>query len=275
MLYLRDDFKEAWKDKDPFKLLETMDGEVYRQLEARRTFRFELNDEGFFAKVHGGVGWFEIVENLLHFRMPVLGARNEWEALNRLHELGINTMTPVGFGEKGRNPATQRSFLITEELTNMVTLEDFCADWKANPPAFRLRLALVNKLAEISQKLHDNGVNHRDYYLCHFMMPEDQKPDPDNLQFYLIDLHRAQLRTSTPERWRIKDISGLYFSSMDAGITRKDIFRFIKVYTGLPLREALKQYQSRWEAAEQKATKLYQRMVRKGIPTSATPPENG
>ena len=270
MLYLREDFKIAWKGKDPQTLLETMDGEVYRALEARRTFRFELNGEGFFAKVHGGVGWFEIFENLIRLRKPVLGARNEWEALNKLHELGIDTMTPVGFGECGYNPATQHSFLITEELTNMVTLEDFCANWKKKPPAFALRLALVKKLAEISRTIHDNGINHRDYYLCHFMMPNETSPNPAALKLYMIDLHRAQIRITTPTRWRIKDISGLYFSAMDAGVHRKDIFRFIQTYTGLPLREALKQYESEWEAIDEKALKLYQRMVRKGIPTGGS-----
>ena len=211
MLYLRDDLKRAWQGKDPHDLLETMDGEVYRALEARRTFRFVVNKKGFFAKVHGGVGWYEIIENLLRFRLPILGAKNEWVALNKLHELGVDTMTPVGFGQKGKNPASQRSFLITEELADMVTLEDFCADWKTNPPAFALRLAVVKKLAEVSRKIHDNGINHRDYYLCHFMMPNLAKPDPRQLKFYLIDLHRAQVRNNTPLRWRIKDISGFIF----------------------------------------------------------------
>ena len=267
MLYLREDFKKAWEGQNPQELLETMDGEVYRALEARRTFRFELNGSGFFAKVHGGVGWGEILENLIRFRKPVLGARNEWEALERLHSLHIDTMTPVAYGETGANPATRRSFLVTEELKDMITLEDFCKPWDKTPPPFRLKLAMLNKLAGISKTIHDNGLNHRDYYLCHFMMPDVPSPDPDNLTFYMIDLHRAQLRDVTPLRWRIKDISGLYYSAMDVGITRNDLFRFIKIYTGLPLREALTQHEPIWQAIDQKAQKLYQRMARKLQPS--------
>ena len=263
MLYLRDDFKQAWQGKDVQTLLETMDGEVFRELEARRTFRFELNGKGYFAKVHGGVGWLEIIENFLHIRMPVLGARQEWDALNKLHEIGIETMTPVGFGVSGKNPATQRSFLITEELEDMITLEDFCEQWKATPPSFKLKSSIIYKLASISRKLHDNGVNHRDYYLCHFMMPDIPQPDPDHLTFYMIDLHRAQVRKTTPERWRLKDLSGLHFSAMDYGITQRDIYRFIKMYSGLPLREALEKYADLWEAIDKKARKLYQRMEKK------------
>ncbi len=262
MLYLRDDFKEAWKGKDVQSYLETMDGEVFRELEARRTFRFEFNGKGYFSKVHMGVGWKEILENIFRFRRPVLGARDEWEALTKLKSIGIDTMTPVGFGENGFNPATQRSFLITEELEDMITLEDFCETWRDNPPSIPLKRAIVQKLAEISKLMHDNGVNHRDYYLCHFMML-DTKPDPDHLKLYMIDLHRAQIRPSLPDRWRLKDLSGLYFSAMDYGFTRNDVYRFLKLYSGVSLRETLDMYQPLLSKIEKKALKLYQRMERK------------
>ena len=269
MVHLRADFAAAWQDQDPQQLLENMEGETYRALEARRTFRFELNGKGFFAKVHGGVGWLEIIENLIRLRAPVLGARNEWEALKRLHDIGVATMTPVAFGESGWNPATRRSFLVTEELKDMVTLEDFCKTWRNNPPPFKLKRSMISKLAQISHHIHDSGINHRDYYLCHFMMDKLRIYDPENLKFYLIDLHRAQLRRVTPIRWIIKDLSGLYYSAMDVGITKRDLYRFIKVYTALPLRKALIQYDSIWSATAKKADKLYQRMARK-LETSST-----
>ena len=263
MLYLRDDFKEAWQGKDPFHHLINLDGEVFRELEARRTFRFELNGKGYFAKVHNGVGWPEIIENLLRLRKPVLGAKNEWVALNSLKSIGLNTMTAVAFGERGCNPAKQQSFLVTEELRDMHTLEDFCDTWEEHAPSFVLKEAIIRKLAVISRQLHDNGINHRDYYLCHFMLPKNEKPDPENLSFYLIDLHRAQVRKKIPERWRLKDISGLYYSAMNYKLTQRDIYRFITIYTGLPLREALNKYEWMWKKIEKKANKLHIRMKRK------------
>ena len=262
-LYLREDFKKAWKGKDPHALLDTMNGEVFRELEARRTFRFEQNGLGYFAKVHRGVGWKEILENLLRLRMPVLGARNEWQALQKLHELGIKTMTPVAYGERGRNPAKIHSFLVTEELRNMMTLEDLGEEWKEQPPDFRLKQLIIDKLARISRTLHDNGVNHRDYYLCHFMFERKQLQAPEGLNFYLIDLHRAQIRPQLPERWRLKDISGLYFSAMEYGLTQRDIFRFIKTYTNLPLKDALNKHDKLWQNIKSKAEKLQKRMERK------------
>ena len=275
-LFLRDDFKQAWQGQDPHQIVDKMEGEEFRNLEARRTYRFEFQGKGFFAKVHHGVGWKEIAENLIRFRAPVLGARNEWLALNKLHQLGIDTMTPVAFGEKGCNPAKQHSFLVTEELNHMSSLEDLCEQWKHRPPSFQLKKAIIEKLAEISRTLHANGINHRDYYFCHFLVPngsfehfsknfpgEKAAENTQDLRFYLIDLHRTQIRKELPDRWRLKDLSGLYFSSMDYGFSRNDIFRFIQRYTGLPLKEGLAQYQNMWKKIDRKAQKLYERMERK------------
>jgi heptose I phosphotransferase len=99
------------------------------------------------------------------------------------------------------------------------------------------------------------------------MMPASPSPDPDNLTFYLIDLHRAQIREKTPDRWRLKDLSGLYFSAMDCGLTQRDIFRFIKAYSNLPLRDALQKYHTLLSRIESKAVKLYKRMERKADST--------
>ncbi len=265
MLYLNEEFRQAWKQQDPFAVVETLQGEVYRQLEARKTLRFELNGKGFFVKIHRGVGWLEIVENLIRLRMPVLGAENEWQAIAHLEQQGIGTMHTVAYGKRGSNPAAQQSFIVTEELANMVSLEDFCMGWDKSPPAFSLKRALVHKLADISRRMHQSGMNHRDYYLCHFLLDLSKgEPSADNLDLYLIDLHRSQLRKSTPKRWVIKDLSGLYFSALDIGLSDRDLLRFVRIYTGLPLKQALKQFDWLWQPLMKKAAKLQARTERKG-----------
>ncbi len=262
MLFLREDFQKAWKDVDPFTKVEQLDGEVFRQLEARKTLRFDQGGQSFFVKIHRGVGWYEIIENLVRLRKPVLGAENEYLAIRKLESLGVETMTAVAYGTKGCNPATQHSFIVTEDLVNTISLEDFCRDWPQNPPAFRLKKNLIEKLADVSHRLHFNGVNHRDYYICHFLLNVADgvdNLDPDNFTVSLIDLHRSQIREKTPQRWVRKDISGLYFSAMDIGLTQRDLFRFIKVYTKLPLHKALKEFSWLWDGLKTKANKLYDR----------------
>ncbi|MDE1461936.1 lipopolysaccharide core heptose(I) kinase RfaP [Spartinivicinus poritis] len=262
-LNLREDFASWWQGKDPFAQVRQLQGEIFRELEARRTLRFEHNGKGFFAKLHFGVGWRDIVDNLIRFRWPVLGATNEWQAIKRLQQLGVKTMTPVAFGIKGCNPATQQSFIITEELHDMISLEDLSLNWQQSPPPLKLKRNLIAQVAKITRTIHENGLNHRDYYICHFLLspklPADLNPD-----LWLIDLHRAQVRNHTPHRWLNKDLAALYFSVMDIGLCRNDLFRFIKIYTGKPLKQALKEKASTWRMLAKKAEKLYARKQRKG-----------
>lgn len=275
-LYLSPVFQTLWKNKDPFYEVEQLQGEVFRELEARRTLRFYLSDSdnkksSYFAKIHRGVGWFEIIENLLRFRLPVLGARNEYDAIKRLEQLHIDTMTIAAFGEKGRNPAQQKSFIITEDLINTISLEDYCLPWKNQIPDFQLKQAMIKKLAQISHCMHANGINHRDYYICHFLLDiahGRENINAESLKVSLIDLHRAQLRSQTPLRWQVKDIASLYFSAMDIGLTQRDFFRFIKNYhddtATINLRDIFQQQSEFWQLVQKQADKLWRRKQRKG-----------
>ena len=260
-------FAQQWHNKDPFNEAEKLQGEVFRALEARKTLRFSLDNISYFIKIHRGVGWFEIIENLIRLRLPVLGAKNEYVAIRKLERLNIDTMHIVGYAVKGWNPAKQQSFIITEDLINTISLEDFCEPWLETPPSFKLKYALIEKLAYISSTLHNNGINHRDFYICHFLMDISKGMEPINeqpLKISLIDLHRAQLRDNTPERWRVKDIASLYFSAMTIGLTQRDFFRFIKNYHALSLRDCLTQYGDFWQKVVQQGQKLWRRKQRKG-----------
>lgn len=109
-LFLAEPFASLWRDKDPFEEAFAIDGETYRDMGDRHTSRFESEGKAYFVKTHSGVGWQEIIKNLLCGRLPVLGAGNEWHAIERLHSLGVETMTAAAFGQQGWNPAAQRSF---------------------------------------------------------------------------------------------------------------------------------------------------------------------
>lgn len=235
-----------------------MHGEVYRELEGRRTQKVILHGQSYFIKQHFGIGWKEIFKNLLQLRLPAFGAKNEWQAMTRLQQLNVATPQIVGYGCRGLNPATLESFLITKELPENITLEDLCKDWKAAPPAFQFKQKLINDVARIARTLHENGINHRDFYICHFLMATSA----ENF-LYLIDLHRAQMRKRTPQRWIIKDLAGLYFSSKDIGLTQRDLLRFIKAYRLQPLREILNQENFFWLKVKKRGDKLYQKHEKK------------
>lgn len=258
-LYLRDELAQAWAGRDVFSLLATLPGEVFRDKEGRRTLRFELGGRDYFLKYHAGVGWPEIVKNLLSLRLPIISAHNEWRAIMHLRQLGIGTMQIAGYGEIGRNPATRRSFVITDALSDTMSLEYVGEQWRARPPSVRSKRALLDKLADIAATMHRSGMNHRDFYLCHFLLDagfgSHNSYTPD-MPIYLIDLHRAQLRRKTPKRWLIKDLGSLYFSASRVPLTRRDRLRFICRYSGLPLRRVLREQGRFWAQVAQRAEQL-------------------
>ncbi len=262
MVDLSPEFETAWHGRDPFEAAFELDGEVFRKVKNRRTFRFELNGNGYFAKLHHGVGWREIIKNLLRGKRPVLGAQNEYHALALLHKVGVDTMTSSAYGCRGTNPAKLDSFLITEELKAMTSLEDVCRDWSINPPPPRLRHALTRRLAMMAKGIHDAGMNHRDCYLCHFLLDNTTRNDALP-RLYVIDLHRAEIRDRVPRRYQVKDVAGLHFSSMDAGLNRRDRFRFMKIYSGKSLRDTLREDAAFWRAVDRAAVSLYQKEERR------------
>lgn len=241
---------------DPFTYMMSLEGDVFREVAHRKTLRFMQGGEAYFAKLHSGVGWKEIIKNLLQGRLPVLGATQEWRAIQRLTQLGIPTTPFIGYGRRGLNPAKQQSFIITKALTETISLEDFCRDWQNQPPPLSLKRALIANVATIARQLHTHGINHRDFYICHFLLDKTRGMQAPYL--YLIDLHRAQIRSRTPLRWIIKDIAGLYFSAMDLGLTRRDLYAFIKHYHP-SLRLSLLQHQHFWSRVEKRARALYRK----------------
>jgi heptose I phosphotransferase len=109
-------------------------------------------------------------------------------------------------------------------------------------------------------------VNHRDFYICHFLLHVDSPPAPAALRLSLIDLHRAQVRARTPRRWRDKDLAALYFSALAIGLTRRDKLRFVRGYFGRPLRETLLREAALFARLEAEAVRLQARYLRKYAP---------
>ncbi len=254
---LCDELISKWKGKDLFPLVESIQGPIAREMKDRQTLRFELDGQGYYRKWHRGVGWREILKNLFQLRLPVLGAKNEWLALNKLRALDIPSLIPLAYGVRGKNPARQQSFIVTRELTDVVQLDHLFEQYSVTVKAKRRILASV---AAIARELHRAGINHRDFYLCHFMIKKafiaNQMQAPD---LYLVDLHRAQLRPQVPERWRVKDLSGLLFSALNLNFTSRDYLRFARTYFAQDLRTILEMHKTLLGKIATRARATYRR----------------
>lgn len=239
-----------------FDAVMALTGESFRALEGRCTLRVMIGGKPYFIKQHRGIGWGEIFKNLLQGRRPITGARHEWEALKKCAALGVRAPRVFGYGERGINPARLESFIIMEALEPTQSLEDLTATWLITPPSFAFKKKIIEAVADMARTLHTHGMNHRDFYLCHFLVDMSVNPE-QNLRLSLIDLHRAGIRSSTPTRWVMKDLAGLVFSSKNMGLTRRDALRFIKRYRGRDLRSVLSQESTFWEHIASRGEALY------------------
>ena len=266
--HLKDYFEGDTDNEDLFMLVDQLRGEVFRKIDDRRTIKVRIGTAAYFAKIHQGVGWVEILKNLMQGRLPVLGARNEWLALCALRNAGVRSMTPVLFCERGLNPATRQSAILTESLESKVTLEDF------ETTESDLKRKLIAEVATMARKMHQAGINHRDFYLCHFLLDLPLVEDRDDAPgappvLHLIDLHRAQIRQNVPRRWIVKDLGSLLFSAFEKNLTKRDLLRFVRVYSGSPLREVLVTDPEFWDDVIARAIKLW-RQDHDSLPNNVT-----
>ncbi len=244
-----------------------LQGEAIRAKEGRHTYRIHLGEHEYFIKIHHGIGWGELIKELLSLRLPIVSAINEKKAIDFLHSHKITTLSIAGYGQRGVNPARLQSFIMTDALQDSVTLKDLTEEWPARPPAYSEKQMLLHSVAAIARAMHDAGMNHRDFYLCHFrMLAADSIVDGKAPPLYLMDLHRAQLRARVPLRWRIKDIAALYFSASDIGLSRRDFYRFMRLYRGQSLRTTLREDKDFWRAVRKRAERFYRRDWQRPMP---------
>ena len=264
MIELSAEMRDKFPGANAFEQVMALDGEVYRAKEGRRTLLFEYEGREYFAKIHHGIGWGEIWKNLSSFRLPVTDASNEWKAVNLLEKEGVATVKIVGKGMRGSNPAKRESFVIMEALEERVEVEDFLKQMHHLSVVQRLALKreIITTVADAARRMHEGGMNHRDFYLCHFhIMDRDwsEWKEGDGIRLPLLDLHRAQIRAKVPERWLVKDLGALLFSAIDCNITDRDIVMFLKVYLGDQWRERLQSDVKLWQGVIRRATGFYKK----------------
>ena len=231
--------------------------------------------------------------------------------LNTLNIAGYGTRERR-FWKILNNPAKRQSLIVTDEIPEAISLEDLFKDklfWGRNANKIPIKICfkrwLIEQLAQTARVLHNSGANHRDFYLSHFLLQrtkESHEPTPENSSLFLIDLHRMQIHkprwtawikailqgalklqrphppeSVTPRRWKMRDVSGLHYSSMDLGLTKRDLIRFISTYENISNRQVLEALQDNdgfWRDVQSRAQNLYRsekRRTRKTGKVANTP----
>ncbi|HQN64198.1 MAG TPA: lipopolysaccharide core heptose(I) kinase RfaP [Methylophilus sp.] len=212
---------------EPFDALMQLQGKAFRDVPGRKTMQVTIGGKSYFVKQHFGVGWGEILKNLLSLKKPILGAMTEVAAIQKLDATGIPNTPLVAYGQRGCNPATMQSFVLTEDLGDIITAEELSEDWQHKPA--ESRQALIQALAELAKRLHQAGLCHRDFYLCHFVVKKAEF-EQGKLDLHLIDLHRMLQGQSPNGKSVMKDIAGLFFSGLQMGWGAEDLALFKQHY---------------------------------------------
>jgi len=226
------------------RVMSRQGGRLFRDFPGRQTIRIELptaigGTVGVFLKRYeaGYLSAWGRLKRKIHWPGAEDEALREWETIQRVRTLGIMTAAPVAVGQEKRGGVVTRSFIMTEEIRGSVEGHLFVKnlDWKDRRRLFR-------RLGELTRRLHGAELIHKDLYLGHVLIvPRGDSPD-----LFLIDLQRVAEPCCFHERWRVKDLGAMAYSSLRAGATRADLMEFYQAYCetenlratdkGLPLR---------------------------------------
>ena len=262
--FMRQDFEGPHSAAPLFVWAETVEGLLYRRVRGRLTQRVTSGDNAYFLKSHSGVGWLEILKNAVTGKRPVLGAENEFRACQHLERCAIPAPRVAAFADTGGNPAARRSLILCDELTGFVSLESIVDQWDETPPNPAQLRRLVKGVAQFVRRLHTAGVVHRDLYICHLCLHTGDWAAGE-VRLAVLDLHRARILNPMPDYWRKRDLAALLFSTLDAPLHRRAWLRFVRVYSGRPLRQAFATNGAFWQSVHRRAMRLYGKGMKKGL----------
>jgi UDP-glucose:(heptosyl)LPS alpha-1,3-glucosyltransferase len=160
---------------------------------------------------------------------PAEGMR-EWQNILEFRARGLPALIPVAAGQRVLPSQQVESFVLTLRLDGFLPLDDYVLTWLASYPpsqASKKRRLLLSALARLTREMHWLGFNHRDFYLCHVFVKDEDRMPPE---LRIIDLQRLGIGRRAAHRWRIKDLAQLHFSLLAVPVTDCDRLRFFAIY---------------------------------------------
>lgn len=194
--------------------------------------------QGFFLKRHvSPQRWFRRIFAGSDLLGQTSEGMREWQNILEFHARGLPSVIPVAAGQRLLPSRQMESFVLTLRLDPFLPLDDYALtrlDSYAPAQAAKKKRLLISALARLTREMHWLGFNHRDFYLCHVFVKDENSAPPE---LRVIDLQRLGMRSRRAQRWRIKDLAQLHFSSLALPISDRDRLRFFARYAPANRRE--------------------------------------
>jgi heptose I phosphotransferase len=225
----------------PDRIMDVAVTDDFHAKQGRSTGRWVLEAGGrrmvVYLKRHYRLSWWRGLAALVCPQAGWSPALQEWDHLAWARAQGLPVPGGVAAGEYIGPWGRLQSFLAVEELTGMLPLHQAIPAAAAglDPSTFeRWKRGLAAELARLTRELHERRRFHKDLYLCHFFIPqEDTRRLPRwGGRVHLIDLHRLAHHPWAWRRWQAKDLGQLLYSSELSKITARDRLRFWRCYLG-------------------------------------------
>ncbi|MCH7689248.1 MAG: hypothetical protein IH899_21665, partial [Planctomycetes bacterium] len=205
--------------------LQAGQAEIIKTGPHRTVYRLNLPSGRFYLKHYRIPDWRALFQNL--FRP--CKAELESNAAHRLRVLEINTFEPIALGKTYDFGLVKDSFLISREIENVETVQEFVQHTLSRLPESRqtvLRRHLALELGRLTARLHRGGLRHRDYHAGNLLM---QVSPEQSVKLWLIDLHAVSFCRQLTLRHIKRNLSLLnHFFSHDT--TKTDRLRFFRSY---------------------------------------------
>jgi UDP-glucose:(heptosyl)LPS alpha-1,3-glucosyltransferase len=163
----------------------------------------------------------------------------EWQHIVAFQRRGLPVVTPVAAGERLLPGGLIESFVMTQSLEGFEPADRYVSAALAAPldqARLKSKRRLIAAIARFSRGMHEQGFNHRDFYLCHIFVRDAAD---GSIELRIIDLQRVDYRAALRRRWLNKDLAALHYSSLCLPLSDRDRLRFFVAYgSGLASRRA-------------------------------------
>ncbi len=170
----------------------------------------------------------------------------EYDNFCDFRERGLATAIPVAAGVRFTSFFQAESFLITEDFSPLVDMEELVLNQpqtlKGTQNETR-RKNILTAVATYARKMHTCGRNHKDFNATHVLLED---VDSANTLVALFDLQRVDRKFINKLRWPIKALSEFIFTIPLSLFAADERLFFFKKYKGKEDLSAFDRLQYRW-----------------------------